>query len=114
MSSQTELLKLALLELTLTPNPWTAGAHFNQTLDLATGTVIVELGTSVIRVWIDAMTDVLRADASCPTTPCSLSVTSTSTRPAAKPWYHGPGATCNQANTNPVSWPIPLQPNSSL
>ena len=58
MSSQTELLKLALLQLSLTPNPWTAGAHFNQTLDLATGTVIIELGTAVIRVWVDAMTDV--------------------------------------------------------
>ena len=46
MSGQTELFKLGMIELALSPNPWTSPPrHYNQTLDLATGTLHIELGT---------------------------------------------------------------------
>ena len=67
MSSATELFKLALLQVSLTPNPYAAGDHFNQTLDLATATVVVTLGgknessfVARLRIWIDANADSLR------------------------------------------------------
>eukprot|EP00729_Bicosta_minor_P019577 gene19577-6017_t len=47
MSGQTELFKLGMLELALSPNPWTSPPrHYNQTLDIATGTLHIELGTA--------------------------------------------------------------------
>jgi hypothetical protein len=69
MSSATEPFKLGLVQLALTPNPFDAGAFFNQTLDLETASVFIYAGgTSLadfavsIRVWADANADGLYID----------------------------------------------------
>ena len=102
MSAQTELFKLGLIELSLNPNPWIDGAHFNQSLDLATGTVNLQLGAVRISVWVDANQDILRLTAEGPT-PFSIRVKSSSTRPADTTWNHGSAATCAPSQSNPVS-----------
>ena len=107
MSLQTELFKLALLQVSISPNPWTGpSTHFNQTLDLATGTVHVELGSARFAVWVDANADVVRITADG-ASPFSLTVTSTSTRPTT-PWAHTPGFFCDAATTNPDVYVDPL------
>ena len=94
--SQQDLLKLALLQLSLEPNPLDApGAYFNQSLDLATGTFSLEMGgadheSHAVRIsaWVDANTDVLRIRAAARdgTTPFSLRVVASSTRPSHTNW----------------------------
>jgi hypothetical protein len=89
------------------------GAHFNQTLDLATATVFIELGTVRMSVWVDANADVVRVTADGPT-PFSITVISTSTRPTS-PWSHTPGFFCNAAVSNPDVYIDPLpQVNCTL
>ena len=70
MSGETELFKLGLLQVALQPNPFAAGSFFNQTLDVASATVVVYAGGSSmadyaaeLRVWVDANTDTLFVEA---------------------------------------------------
>ena len=107
MSSQTELFKLAHIQLAISPNPYVRpGAHFNQTLDLSTGTVIIKIGEVEINVWVDANADTLYIDANAQTM-FSIEVTSSSTRPST-PWVHGTGSTCHDAKSNPDVYVDPL------
>eukprot|EP01079_Euglenida_sp_SAG-EU17-18_P002507 gene2507-3253_t len=106
MSGQTELLKLGHVQVSLTPNPWSPGAHFRQRLDLAAGTVVVELGAAVISVWVDANSDTLRVTAQGPT-PFAISARASSTRPST-PWAHAPGSSCQLSTTNPDVYMDPL------
>ena len=98
MSSATELFKLGLIQVSLSPNPFLQGAFFNQTLDIATATVIVYAGGSSfadyavgIRVWIDANADALYVDIESGdgTSPYSLTTTIESVRPSA-PYSYTP------------------------
>lgn len=41
MSSHTELFKLGGVHVALDPNPFTLGPYFNQTLDMASGSLLV-------------------------------------------------------------------------
>ena len=52
-----QLLKLGLVTITFDPPLHPMGPGFNQTLDLMTGTVVIQLGTkAMVRVWVDAHT----------------------------------------------------------
>lgn len=57
-------LKLGRVRLKLTPNPFTAGLPFNQTLDLATGRILITAGNpgsqTRLQVWVDAHHPVIR------------------------------------------------------
>jgi hypothetical protein len=52
-SENGQLLKLGRVRLSLTPNPFTNGP-ITQSLDLATGTLRIQAGKNIARVWIDA------------------------------------------------------------
>jgi len=60
------LLKLGRVRVSLTPNPFTAGADFRQELDLATGRIRIQstLGNrqSSILIWVDANRPVVRIE----------------------------------------------------
>ena len=67
MSGSTELLTLGLLQVALSPNPFEDGDYFNQTLQLATASVVILAGgTSLadhrvrLEIWADANHNVLR------------------------------------------------------
>jgi autotransporter-associated beta strand protein len=57
-------LKLGRVRVKLTPNPFATGQPFNQTLDLATGRILITAGASGaqtrLRVWVDANHPVIR------------------------------------------------------
>jgi hypothetical protein len=119
MSSATELFKLALLQVSLTPNPYAAGDHFNQTLDLATATVVVTLGgknessfVARLRIWIDANADSLRISVEArdgAAAPFSLRVASSSTRPPST-WTYTPPFFCDAMQSAPDTYVDPLPP----
>jgi alpha-L-fucosidase 2 len=52
-SENGQLLKLGRVRLSLTPNPFARGP-VTQTLDLETGTVRIQAGHNIARVWVDA------------------------------------------------------------
>ena len=107
MSSQTELFKLALVDIAITPNPMaTAGATFNQTLDIATGSLRITLGDFNLFAFVDANSDALFVNGSGPT-PFSISIASTSTRPTT-PWSHYSGSTCKTPTSNPDVYVDPI------
>ena len=111
MNLQTELIKLGMIQLAVSPNPWSNSTqHFNQTLDLATGTVYVGLGDVRIAVWIDALADVLKITVTSPSA-VSIKVVVSSTRPS-KPWTHNVRSKCSPVTTNPDIYldTIPAQP----
>ena len=114
MALDTTLYKLAHLQVAVTPNPFTASALFNQTLDVSTGTVYVALGAVTLAVSVDANHDVLRITVHSPS-PVSISVTSTSTRPADAPWSNNRGSTtCAGAASNPDVYVDPIPPVMAL
>jgi autotransporter-associated beta strand protein len=57
-------LKLGRVRVKLTPNPFTAGQPFSQTLDLATGSILIDAGATGaqtrLKVWVDANNPVIR------------------------------------------------------
>src|SRR5712672_2948219 len=63
-SEGTRLLKIGLTRIHFTPNPFTVGAPFNQTLDFYHGEIDItagQAGSQVnLRVWIDANQPVVR------------------------------------------------------
>lgn len=108
MSQVTELFKLALIQIAITPNPFVGQApHFRQVLDMGTGAVVVELGAARIEVWIDANTDILRITAEAPTL-FSISATASSTRPSTAPWGHSARSTCNVSHSKPDVYLSPI------
>lgn len=110
MSSQTELFKLALLQISVSPNPYTGSNYFNQTLDLETGTVFVTLGHVQMTVYVDANYDVLRvraASTNVPPQPFDMTIVASSTRPAGVNWGHGTRL-CNSTSSSPDIYVDPL------
>ena len=57
-------LKLGRVRVKLTPNPFTTGLPFNQTLDLATGRILITAGNpgseTRLQAWVDANHSVIR------------------------------------------------------
>jgi hypothetical protein len=108
MSSHTELFKLALVQVALSPNPFDIGGrYFNQTIDLSTGTVLVYAGGSptnvaaVLSVWVDANSDTLFVDISSPSgTAYSLTATVASVRPSDV-WTYVPPFWCANVTSQP-------------
>lgn len=91
MHSDTSLYKVALVTVALNPNPFKAGAYFNQTHDLASARVVIEAGGAghdfaaiVISVWVDAFSNTVYVTAVSgpgdPTAAFSLSVLLTPVR----------------------------------
>src|ERR1039458_2930179 len=66
-SEGTRLLKIGRTRIHFTPNPFTVGAPFNQTLNFYNGEIDITAGQSgsqvYLRVWIDANQRVLRVKA---------------------------------------------------
>ncbi|HWD90864.1 MAG TPA: DUF5703 domain-containing protein [Verrucomicrobiae bacterium] len=66
-SEGTRLLKIGRTRIHFSPNPFTAGAPFNQTLDFYHGEIDITAGPAgsqvSVRVWIDANQPVIRVEA---------------------------------------------------
>lgn len=69
-SEGTRLLKIGRTRIHFSPNPFTAGAPFSQTLDFYHGEMDIAAGSSGsqvnVRIWIDANQPVVRIEASGP------------------------------------------------
>jgi len=49
-----DIFKTGRVKVSLSPNPFAKGKPFKQTLDLATGSILIEADGTTIRVWADA------------------------------------------------------------
>ena len=49
-----DIFKTGRVRVALNPNPFTKGNSFKQTLDLATGSILIEANKVTIRIWADA------------------------------------------------------------
>ena len=62
-------IKLGRVRVKLTPNPFATGQPFNQTLDLATGRILITAGNpgseTRLQVWVDANQPVIRVTGDC-------------------------------------------------
>jgi len=58
-----ELVKLGRVRIHLTPNPFTGGAGFAQTLRLEDGSVVIQQGGNRLTVWVDANHPALHVEA---------------------------------------------------
>lgn len=123
MSSATELFKLGLIQVALTPNPFLSGPFFNQTLDISTATVLIYAGGTSFadyavsfRVWVDANADALFVDVSSGdgTTPYSLSASIESVRPSKPYTYSVPFASCTPVGSQPDVFVDPLPGPATL
>lgn len=109
------------IQIALTPSPYLSGTYFNQTLDLATASVLVYAGGTSqadavsFRVWVDANNDGLYVDInSAESVEYSLSVTIESVRPST-PWTYTPQfASCSPVGSQPDVLVNPLPPPSRL
>ena len=50
-----DLYKTGRVRVSLTPNPFKAGASFRQTLELSTGAIRIEADGITLRIWVDAL-----------------------------------------------------------
>ena len=119
MSAHTELYKLGVLQIALSPNPFSARGFFEQRLDLSTASVIVSMGgtsaapAATLRVWVDAHTDALHVDVTS-SSPVSLTLTARSTRPAT-PWSHDiEFGWCGNVTSLADTFVEPLPPSRAL
>jgi hypothetical protein len=117
-ATDTSLFKIGLLQVWLTPNPFLVGGqHFNQTLDVGTGRVIVAAGgggagdeAAFLTVWVDANNDdvyiqVAAGPGSAGAT-YSLSASLVSVRPSQRFTYTAPFTCEGQWTADPdVSLP---------
>ena len=118
-SSATELFKLGLLQVALTPNPFSAGHYFNQTLDVSTASIIVHAGGTsyadraiTCRIWVDANADALYVDVAARdgVTPYSLTADVASLRPSEVFSYAVEFGPCANVTSQPNVFvdPIPV------
>jgi len=115
-SSHTELFKLALLQVSISPAPGTG--FFNQTLDPSTGTVTVFLGgtstadaDALLSVWADANSDALLIDISSPGGKAfSFTATVMSVRPTSTWHYRPPFGWCADIQSEPDVFVDPVPP----
>ncbi len=65
-SESARLLKLGRVRVRFTPNPFSAGQPFRQTLQLSTGEILIEAGKpgakTKLRVWVDANQPLIRLE----------------------------------------------------
>ena len=112
--SDTSQYKVALLTLSLSPNPFAAGSFFNQTLDIATATLALALGgtraspAASLEVWVDAHSNTVYATASS-SAPSTFAVDLLPIRPAGypphvSPWHCTP---CSSAPDVVAGDPLP-------
>lgn len=81
------LLKLTLINVTLSPNPFRDNSAFNQTLDLQTSSIYLTIGDAAAHLWIDALHPLLRFSvASLTNRQYSIQVSMTNLRPTVKPF----------------------------
>jgi alpha-L-fucosidase 2 len=121
MSSNTDLFKLALLQVSLSPSPFSQGSFFNQSLDLSTATLrLYAGGTSLsdyavlFEAYVDANADQLLLSVASrdPSKTYSLTATLSSTRPAARWQQQESFADCAPVFNNPdvALDPLPAAP----
>lgn len=121
MSSNTDLFKLALLQVSLSPNPFTQGTFFNQTLDVSTATITIHAGGTglgdyavLLTAYVDANSDTLMLTTASrdPTHLYSLSATLSSSRPPGVWQYKEGFADCAPVFSNPdvALDPLPTAP----
>lgn len=99
------LVKLGRVRVTLTPNPFAAGAALSQTLHLQDGAVEITAGTGaaqvMLRVWVDANHPVVRVE--------STSAQAVAMKVTLDPWRALPGAKVSAdvvvpGAKNEISW----------
>ena len=61
-----DLFKTGRVRVSLTPNPFTAGKPFRQTLDLSTGSILIEADGVKLRVWADLQRPVFHVEIDAP------------------------------------------------
>ncbi len=61
-----DIFKTGRVRISLNPNPFKSGKPFRQTLDLATGSILIEADGVAIRIWADANHPVFHAEISSP------------------------------------------------
>ena len=116
MSSHTELFKLALVQIAVTPNPFASGAYFNQSLRLDSATVQIYMGgtgpadaSALISVYADANSDALLVDISSPAGGAfSVTATVTSLRPSTPFNYRPAFGWCSDVQSQPDVFVDPL------
>jgi hypothetical protein len=91
-----ELLKLGQVTVSLNPSPLSGGA-FSQVLKLRTGEIVVQEGSTTLRVWVDANHPVIRVEAMS-SSPLSLSVAMNTWRTAASGSVSADTILTNQSN----------------
>jgi len=57
-----DLFKTGRVKITLTPNPFIPGKPYRQTLDLSTGSILIEADSVKLRVWVDADRPIYHAE----------------------------------------------------
>ncbi len=62
-----DIFKTGRIRISLNPNPFRSEKPFKQTLDLATGSILIEADGLILRIWADANRPVLHAEISSPT-----------------------------------------------
>jgi len=115
-SSHTELFTLALVQIVVTPNPFSVGSYFNQTLRLDSATVMIYMGGSgpadaaaLISVYADAHSDALIVDVSSPAGRAfSVTATASSVRPNATYSYRPAFGFCHDIQSDPDVYVDPL------
>lgn len=93
-----DLLKTGRVKISLSPNPFERGEKFRQTLDLATGSILIETRSANIRVWSDMNNPICHVDIDSKQ---DIEVTVT-----PDPWErydHGLYNTLVKKNPNPVA-----------
>jgi alpha-L-fucosidase 2 len=117
LASDASNYKLALLTLSMAPNPFSAGGYFNQTLDISTGTVYLSIGGSQsspaasFSVWVDALSNSVYVQAQSPSTPVSFSAELTPVRPNGYAAYAAPWK-CTSTSSAPDVTVDPLPPSA--
>jgi len=121
MSSNTDLYKLALLQVALSPNPFAQGSYFNQSLDLGSASLAIYAGGTgladyavLLTAYVDASSDALLLSAAArdPAQRYTLTATLSSTRPPTR-WQTKEGfADCAPVHSNPdvALDPLPAAP----
>ena len=104
MSSNTDLFKMGLLQVAVSPNPFDHGPYFNQTLDMSIGCMLLHAGgynfssfVLTLRCCVHALSDqiTVTATARTPSIPFNISVDVSSTRPEGVWKYKDAFASCD-------------------
>ena len=104
MSSNTDLFKMGLLQVAVSPNPFALGPYFNQSLDMSLGCLLLHAGGSdfsslalTLRCCVHALTDqiTVTATAGSLSSLFNVSIEVSSTRPPVVWQYKDAFAACD-------------------